>query len=152
RRAREGRAVPLLRLDRGPPPTPTGVEYRAGSAGAAEDITDRAHPGRTRARCRRTPRPGGRLPIRARSRRPRHAPRLRPLAARDTETMTAILLDDRSTPPLRTLIGALLARAQTADFAISRMRLDGLDLGGGELARLERCRVLLGRLDARTLE
>lgn len=66
--------------------------------------------------------------------------------------MTAILLDDRSTPPLRTLIGALLARAQTADFAISRMRLDGLDLGGGELARLERCRVLLGRLDARTLE
>jgi hypothetical protein len=66
--------------------------------------------------------------------------------------MTTLLLDDRTDPPLRTLIGALLARATTADFAISRMRLDGLDLGDGELSRIQRCRVLLGRLDARTLE
>ncbi len=66
--------------------------------------------------------------------------------------MRSLLLDDRADPPLRNLIGALLARATTADFAISRMRLDGLDLGGGELSRIERCRVLLGRLDARALE
>jgi hypothetical protein len=66
--------------------------------------------------------------------------------------MSTILLDDRADPPLRALIGALLGRATTADFAISRMRLDGLDLGGGELDRLQRCRVLLGRLDARALE
>jgi hypothetical protein len=66
--------------------------------------------------------------------------------------MNSILLDDRTDPPLRTLIGTLLARATTAEFAISRMRLDGLDLGGGELSRIQRCRVLLGRLDARALE
>lgn len=66
--------------------------------------------------------------------------------------MNTVLLDDRSDPPLRTLIGALLERAATADFAISRLRLDGLDLGGPELERLQRCRVLLGRLDARALE
>lgn len=66
--------------------------------------------------------------------------------------MTSILLDDRAEPPLRSILGALLARATTADFAISRMRLDGLDLVGGELGRIRRCRVLLGRLDAQTLE
>jgi hypothetical protein len=66
--------------------------------------------------------------------------------------MRPLLLDDRTDPPLRTLMGALLARATTADFALSRLRLDGLDLGAGELAGIQRCRVLLGRLDARTLE
>jgi len=62
------------------------------------------------------------------------------------------LLDDRSDPSLRTLIGGLLARAERADFAISRLRLDGLDLGGAEVARLERCRVLIGRLDAAAID
>lgn len=66
--------------------------------------------------------------------------------------MASILLDDRADPPLRTVLGSLLARATTADFAISRLRLDGLDLAGGELRSIRRCRVLLGRLDARALE
>lgn len=66
--------------------------------------------------------------------------------------MASILLDDRSDPPLRAVLGSLLARASTADLAISRMRLDGLDLAGGELSSIRRCRVLLGRLDAQALE
>lgn len=66
--------------------------------------------------------------------------------------MASILLDDRADPPLRSVLGSLLARATTADFAISRMRLDGLNLAGGELGSIRRCRVLLGRLDARALE
>lgn len=66
--------------------------------------------------------------------------------------MSSWLLDDHSDPPLRRWIGALLARTTEADFAISRIRLDGLDLSPGELGRVRRCRVLLGRLDARTLE
>lgn len=66
--------------------------------------------------------------------------------------LAPLLMDDRADPPLRDLIGGLLARATTADFAISRMRLDGLDLGGGELGGIQRCRVLMGRLDARALD
>lgn len=74
------------------------------------------------------------------------------MAPGENNSMTAILLDDRADPPLRHILGALLARATSADFAVSRMRLDGLDLAGGELGRIRRCRVLLGRLDAQTLE
>jgi hypothetical protein len=78
-------------------------------------------------------------------------PRPNPPDPREPDPVS-LLLDDRVDPPLRVRIGELLASTTTADFAISRMRLDGLDLGGGELGRIQRCRVLLGRLDARTLE
>jgi hypothetical protein len=75
-----------------------------------------------------------------------------PTDAKLAPALRPLLVDDRADPPLRDLITALLARATTADFAIARLRLDGLDLGGGELGLIQRCRVLLGRLDARTLE
>lgn len=52
---------------------------------------------------------------------------------------------------LRQRIGALLAGARSADFAVARIRLAGIDLSAAELAGVERCRVLLGELDASTL-
>lgn len=66
--------------------------------------------------------------------------------------MAAYLIDDHDEPPLRSVIGGLLTRTERADFAISRLRLDGLDLASAELDSVERCRLLLGRLDARTIE
>lgn len=64
---------------------------------------------------------------------------------------SGVLLDDRRHPPLRQVVGRLLARATTADFAIGRVRLAAVDLTEAELRRVQRCRVLLGRLDAETL-
>ena len=66
--------------------------------------------------------------------------------------MTAIrLLDERAVPPLRSVIGGLLAASETVDFAVTRIRLANLDLTPREIAGPRRCRVLLGRLDASTL-
>jgi hypothetical protein len=62
-----------------------------------------------------------------------------------------VLLDDRRHPSVRTVVGSLLARAGAADFAIARVRLTAVDLSERELGSVERCRVLLGRLDADTL-
>lgn len=67
-----------------------------------------------------------------------------------TGTGTA-LLDERSTPPLRARIGHLLASAEDAMFAVRRIRLGVLDLTDPELATVQRCRVLLGQLDASVL-
>jgi hypothetical protein len=61
------------------------------------------------------------------------------------------LLDDRSTPPLRDVIGTLLSCARRADFAIGNVRLAAIDLSDLELARLEHCRLLLDRLDVNML-
>lgn len=61
------------------------------------------------------------------------------------------LVDERSLPSLRELMGGLLSTAETADFAVGKMRLAGIDLTRGELGTLRRCRVLMGRLDAETL-
>lgn len=58
-----------------------------------------------------------------------------------------LLLDGRRQPRLRSVIGRLLARATAADFAISRVRLAAIDLTPDELDSVQRCRVLLGRLD-----
>jgi hypothetical protein len=62
-----------------------------------------------------------------------------------------LLLDERASPPLREVIGALLASAREACFAVARVRLAGIDLSASELAGVRRCRVLLGRLDADVL-
>ena len=62
-----------------------------------------------------------------------------------------LLLDERSSPSLREVIGALLGSAREACFAVARIRLAGIDLGASELAGVRRCRVLLGRLDADVL-
>lgn len=66
-------------------------------------------------------------------------------------TTTPTLIDENAQPPLRALLGRLLARATTADFAIRRIRLAGIDLSAAELGPLQSCRVLVGRLDASTL-
>lgn len=58
-----------------------------------------------------------------------------------------LLLDGRRQPRLRSVMGRLLARATAADFAISRVRLAAIDLTPDELGSVQRCRVLLGRLD-----
>jgi len=61
------------------------------------------------------------------------------------------VIDERSSPPLRARIGQLLAKADDAAFAVGRIRLGVLDLTDHELATVQRCRVLLGQLDASTL-
>lgn len=61
------------------------------------------------------------------------------------------ILDERSEPPLRAVIGKLLASCGRADLALGRVRLGSLDLTPAEVQGPERCRVLLGQLDASTL-
>ena len=62
-----------------------------------------------------------------------------------------VVVDERGAVPVRDRIGRLLSGASTADFAVARIRLAALDLQPGEVAGLDRCRVLLGQLDAGTL-
>lgn len=66
-------------------------------------------------------------------------------------TGSGLLLDGRRQPAVRSVVGRLLARAATADFAISRVRLAAIDLSADELGTVQRCRVLLGRLDIEAL-
>lgn len=66
-------------------------------------------------------------------------------------TAFSALLDEHSQPPLRVVLGRLLATARTADIAIAHLRLAGLDLTPSETSTIERCRVLLGHLDACSL-
>ena len=61
------------------------------------------------------------------------------------------LLDEASGPPVRQVIGELMAGAERVDFAIARIRLANLDLSEREVSGPTRCRVLLGQLDASTL-
>jgi hypothetical protein len=61
------------------------------------------------------------------------------------------LLDERTDPALRRVIGELLRGARTADLALDRVRLGVLDLTEAEMRAPRRCRVLLGRLDASML-
>lgn len=65
--------------------------------------------------------------------------------------MTGRLLDERSRPALRQVIGRLLRESHTADMALSRVRLGALDLSAQEVAGPRHCRVLLGELDATVL-
>lgn len=61
------------------------------------------------------------------------------------------LLDEYHDPPLRQTLGRLLTCARTADIALTHLRLAGLDLSPSEAGGLERCRVMLGQLDADVL-
>lgn len=61
------------------------------------------------------------------------------------------LVDERGAVPVRDRIGRLLSAARRADFALARIRLAALDLTPREVGHSERCRVLLGQLDAGTL-
>ena len=62
-----------------------------------------------------------------------------------------IFFDGRSVPNFRNYLGRALADSTAASFAIRRIRLARLDLLPEELRAVQRCRVLLGRLDADTL-
>jgi hypothetical protein len=75
------------------------------------------------------------------------------MAERDPVTANShfTLLDERARPTLRRRIGALLASADEAAFAVARIRLALLDLHDEEVGRLRRCRVLLGQVDAAML-
>ncbi|MEO5509204.1 MAG: hypothetical protein ABIS27_01140 [Longimicrobiales bacterium] len=57
------------------------------------------------------------------------------------------LVDDRSEPPLRAVIGTLLGTAGRADFAVGNVRLGAIDLTDSELERVCACRLLMDRLD-----
>jgi hypothetical protein len=63
----------------------------------------------------------------------------------------AVLLDEASTPPVRTILTRLLATADEADLAVSKVRLVAVDLTTAEAAAVGRCRFLLGRLEAEGL-
>jgi hypothetical protein len=64
--------------------------------------------------------------------------------------LDAVVLDESTGPPLRWLIGALLAAAVRADVAIEHVRLGAVDLTAPELQSVF-CRLLLGRLDVGAL-
>jgi hypothetical protein len=61
------------------------------------------------------------------------------------------LIDDGSRPTLRERIGRLLSTCASAEIAVSHIRLAALDLTERETRGVKRCRILLGRLDARAL-
>jgi hypothetical protein len=68
-----------------------------------------------------------------------------------TVARSAALLDERSTPALRRVFGRFLASSRSADLAIRRVRIAGIDLSPAELGPLSSCRVLVSRLDAGAL-
>jgi superfamily II DNA or RNA helicase len=59
-----------------------------------------------------------------------------------------LVLDERML--LRDAVGPLMARAESADFAVAKLRLAAVDLRPRELGGLARCRLLVERLDAVT--
>jgi len=66
--------------------------------------------------------------------------------------MKPILLDEETRPQLRDVIGRLLAAASDASIAVTNVRLALVDLTAAETAGVQRCRILLGRLDARAFD
>lgn len=64
---------------------------------------------------------------------------------------STLLLDERGERGVGTVrdrIGDFLSRSRYADIAVARVRLAALDLTDAEVGSVDRCRVLLGRLDA----
>jgi hypothetical protein len=61
------------------------------------------------------------------------------------------IIDERTRPPFRQRLGALLRAAHHADFAVTRIRIAGIDLDDDEIRGLARCRVLVAHLNADTL-
>lgn len=61
------------------------------------------------------------------------------------------LIDDVSRPSLREHIGRLLSTCTSAEIAVNHVRLAALDLSEHETASVARCRILIGRLEARSL-
>lgn len=63
----------------------------------------------------------------------------------------SMLIDDLSRPTLRERIGHLLSTCTCAEIAVAHIRLAALDLAEHEIRNVRRCRILIGRLDARAL-
>jgi hypothetical protein len=62
-----------------------------------------------------------------------------------------IMLDEKSRPPLREVLGRLISAAAQADLAVAHVRLAAIDLTAGEASGMGRCRFLLDRLEAADL-
>lgn len=62
-----------------------------------------------------------------------------------------IVLDEMSAPDMRATLSTLMAASRHADMAIANIRLAALDLRPGETERLERLRLVIGRVDAAAL-
>lgn len=61
------------------------------------------------------------------------------------------VLDEFTTPTMRETIGALMGVSTHVDMAVAHMRLAGLDVHARETGRLQRLRVVMGKLDADAL-
>lgn len=62
-----------------------------------------------------------------------------------------LVLDERSRPDAKAVLGCLLSRAEVADLAVGRIRLAAIDFRERDLATLRKCRVVIGRLDVHAL-
>lgn len=60
-------------------------------------------------------------------------------------------LDERSEPPLRSLLLDLLNRASNADIALQHLRLVGLDFNRAETSNFAQCRLMIGRFNVESL-
>jgi hypothetical protein len=62
------------------------------------------------------------------------------------------LLDERGSPDFREVFGRLARRSRSLEVAVTRVRLTTLDLGVGDLAGLERIRLLMAEVRAPLLD
>ena len=61
------------------------------------------------------------------------------------------VIDELTRPSMRETFSTLMSTSEYVDLAIARMRIAGMDLQPGEVGRLKRLRLVLGRLDADAL-
>lgn len=64
---------------------------------------------------------------------------------------STVFIDEHTHPPFRQRLGRFLRQARHADFAVTRIRIAGIDLDDEEIAGVTRCRVLVAHLNADTL-
>ena len=69
-----------------------------------------------------------------------------------TSSLTAGLFDERAPLSFRRVFGDLLCRSERLDTAILRIRLGAVDLTDQEVTNLQRIRLLVAEVSARTLE
>jgi hypothetical protein len=63
-----------------------------------------------------------------------------------------IVLEERTSPSMRETFSALISTSTHVDMAVVNMRLAGIDVRAGEMGRLRRLRLVMGRLDAAALQ
>lgn len=61
------------------------------------------------------------------------------------------VLDELSAPSMRETLSALMSASTRIDMAVAHMRLAGIDVHAGEIGRLQRMRLVMGKLDAEVL-